>query len=163
MQNNWNQQSPEPIWRPTEAFASSSNMSKFMRWLNTRISPPVDDYGSLWQWSVAQPEKFWSMVAEYFSIGTEDSRASVLDTHRMPGCKWFPRMRVNYARFLAESENAEHGSVVSVNELGEKKALTHSQILSLASSVASFLRDSGVERGDRVAGFVSNTPETLAC
>ena len=61
---------------------------------------PFADYDALWQWSVDEPEAFWTSIWQLGQvIGTPGAVvAQGLDT--MPGTRWFPEARLNFAENL---------------------------------------------------------------
>ena len=58
------------------------------------------DYEALWAWSVADIERCWARLWEYFGLVSSTPFARALGAREMPGAQWFPGARVNYARHL---------------------------------------------------------------
>ena len=80
---------------------------------------------------------------------------------RMPGAKWFPQARLNYA----ENVLRNRGSADAIVFWGEdriKRRLSHKNLHALVSRIARALSDAGVQKGDRVAGYLPNMPEATA-
>ena len=89
----------------------------------------------------------------------------MLAESRMPGARWFPGAQVNYAREVLRHADAAHAAgmpaIVSDNELGEVRELSWPELRRQVASVALTLRSLGVQRGDRVAAYMPNVPETM--
>jgi hypothetical protein len=53
------------LWSPSPERIQSSNMIRFMRWINKRFSLSLKDYPELYQWSVEHIADFWGAWWEY--------------------------------------------------------------------------------------------------
>jgi acetoacetyl-CoA synthetase len=78
----------------------------------------------------------------------------------MPGARWFPGAEVNYAEH-ALARNDDHAALIFKSEIRPLTTVTYRQLRLRVSSVAAGLRRLGVRRGDRVAAYMPNIPETL--
>ncbi|MEN3273151.1 MAG: acetoacetyl-CoA synthetase, partial [Actinomycetota bacterium] len=110
-------------------------------------------------WSVGDLEGFWAAVADFTDVRWRTPPARVLADRAMPGARWFPGAALSYA------EHALRGT-------GEVALVAHSQtrdpierswdeLRDDVARAAAGLRRLGVGRGDRVAAFLPNIPETL--
>ncbi len=83
----------------------------------------------------------------------------------MPGAKFFPDVRLNYAENLLRNApdlaGAEGDAIVFWGEDKVKRRLSHAELYETVSRLQQALRDAGVGEGDRVAGFMPNMPETV--
>ena len=84
---------------------------------------------------------------------------------RMPGARWFPGAQVNYAHEVLRHVDAAHAAgmpaIVSENERGEVREMSWPELRRQVASCALALRALGVQRGDRVAAYLPNVPETM--
>jgi acetoacetyl-CoA synthetase len=78
----------------------------------------------------------------------------------MPHARWFPDATLNYAENLLAPKHAGT-ALVFYSETGERLELSWDELRRQVASVASGLRALGVGRGDRVAGWLPNRPETV--
>ena len=53
---------PVPAWSPSPEVIDNSNLTAFTRWLEERTGRKFPDYGSLWKWSVEDPDSFWQAI-----------------------------------------------------------------------------------------------------
>ncbi len=156
---------PATILRePTDYERQRSNMARYMRWLAQHGYGTFDDYAALYDWSVNQLEAFWASVWEYTGVIAHQPYEQVLGERRMPGAQWFPGARLNYAENLLRE--ALHGdpsrpALYTVSEAREPEQVTYGELLERVAAFRAFLVAQGVERGDRVAGVVANTPEAV--
>ena len=151
----------EPIWTPSEQRVAASNLSRFAELARARFGAPEGDYPALWHWSVDASESFWSALVEFAAVIRAPGHAPVLQhPERMPGAKWFADTRLNFAENLLARRD-EHVALVFCNERGTRRELTYAQLHAEVGRVAAGLRELGISRGDRVAGFVPNLPEAV--
>lgn len=128
--------------------------------MNEAYNKDFKAYHDLWKWSVEDTSHFWESILRYFKVIGEGRYSEVLDTERMPGNHWFQGLRLNYAENNLKLGNQEE-VVLFVNEEGEKRRITRREFSEGAGSIQKFLKDLGVEKGDRVASFLPNVPEAM--
>ena len=140
----------------------------YQNWLARKRGLRFDSYDALWQWSVTDLNGFWQSIWDYFQIQSPKPHSVALADDRMPQAQWFPGAQVNYAAQVLRHADAAHAAgmmaIVSENELGEVRELSWPELKSQVASLAITLREMGVQRGDRVAAYMPNIPETIvAC
>jgi acetoacetyl-CoA synthetase len=146
-------------------------LRRYQEWLATQLGLHFKNYHDLWLWSVTDLEAFWRSIWIYDAIESPTPFEAALCVDRMPGAVWFKGAQVNYARHVFRHADAAHAAgqpaIVSENELGEIREMSWPELKRQVASLAVTLRDLGVERGDRVAAYLSNGPEAvvafLAC
>jgi acetoacetyl-CoA synthetase len=148
-----------PIWSPTRECIAASNLSHFAA--RYASSAATRNYSGLHRWSIEAPAEFWGAVAEFSELKFSRKPDSIV-THfdQMPGAKWFPGARLNYAENLLET-GREGAALIFGNERGEREVLSYRALRAAVANVAAELRATGVSAGDRVAGILPNRPETI--
>ena len=88
-----------PIWRPDPAVAARSAIAEFGRFVTSRTGVEFGEYLDLWRWSADHLEEFWIAVWDFFGLEADGSHAVALEESAavMPGARWFPGTRLNYA------------------------------------------------------------------
>ncbi len=85
----------------------------------------------------------------------------------MPGAEWFPGTRLNYAEHVFRMARPGAAAIVHATESSPLAELSWDELRDQTARCAAGLRRLGVERGDRVAAYMPNVPETviafLAC
>src|SRR6187399_3281248 len=90
-----------PIWRPSDEQIKAANLTAFMRWIEDQWRPGLADYSALYQWSLDEPAKFWEAVWRFCGVvHSQPWDAVVTDFDKLPGAKWFPGSRLNFAENL---------------------------------------------------------------
>lgn len=151
----------QPLWRPTPERMAQANMTAFMRRVNARFKNNFSDYRSLYQWSIQQPEQFWTAVWDFCEVASSARGERILlDGDRMPGAKWFPGARLNFAENLLRRRGPTD-ALVFWGEDKIKRRVSHDEIYRAVAQFAAALRAQGVKPGDRVAAYLPNMPESI--
>src|SRR5689334_15773332 len=151
-----------PIWEPSKERIEGANISRFMRFVREQTgNEDIRRYSPLYDFSVRQPAKFWQLVWEFCGIrASGDFEPVLVDGDKMPGARWFPGVRLNFAQNLLRYKD-DRTALIARNEWGQEREFTYAQLHEIVGRLAHALRESGVKPGDRVAGFLPNIPETV--
>ena len=150
-----------PLWTPSPERVAAANMTAFMREVEAAFSTPMLDYDALYRWSVAEPENFWSAVWSHAEVIAETQGTVVLaDGDKMPGARFFPDARLNFAENLLRRRDDETAIVFRCEDR-VRRTLSFAELYDAVSVLAQALSAAGVVPGDRVAGFLPNAPETI--
>ncbi|MEY2604227.1 MAG: acetoacetyl-CoA synthetase [Verrucomicrobiota bacterium] len=157
------------LWQAPEALRLTSNLLRYQTWLaesSGRIFPTYDD---LYRWSITDLGLFWRSIADFFEVKFHTEPDDLLVGNSPYGAKWFPGATLNYAERLVDGLKRT-GSSPAILFRGESQSgferqeLTGTDVVKAVARAANALRAAGVRKGDRIAGFLSNRPETvIAC
>jgi len=150
----------EPIWSPGPARRQTANIRRFIELVRTELDPTVRDYWDLHRWSLAHPAEFWRAVWEFCGIRGSPGPAVVEGFDRMPGARWFPGAELNFAENLLRFRD-DQPALLFKSETGATASYTYAELYRAVARTARALRAAGVQRGDRVAGYLPNLPETV--
>ena len=147
-----------PLWQPDATAADTTLIGRFA----ARHAPAnaVRNPAALHEWSINDPEAFWSAVwADGEVIG--EAGATVLQPGAsMREARWFPGASLNYAENLLRRRDAGD-AIVFWGEDEVKCRLSHAELYRAVAQVAAAMRELGVVAGDRVAAWLPNVPETV--
>ena len=133
-------------------------MRAFMRAAGAHHQRSFADYDALYQWSIAEPEAFWREVWSFCGvIGDGPGAITVEQRERMPGARWFPQARLNYAENLLR-RNDDAPALIFRGEDRIESSVSFAELRQEVSRLAQALRAEGVEAGDRVAAYLPNIP-----
>ena len=150
-----------PLWAPTPERAAQTNMARFMAAAEQAAGRRFADYAELHRWSTESREAFWSLLWDFCEVQGRRGERRLVDGDRMPGAKFFPDARLNFAENLLRRRGAED-ALVFWGEDRVKRRLSWDQLHALVSRLAQALKAQGVGKGDRVAGYLPNMPEATA-
>ncbi|MBX3702943.1 MAG: acetoacetate--CoA ligase [Steroidobacteraceae bacterium] len=149
----------QPIWTPSPFRIADANLTRFMAFAAGR-GAPGPDYDALYRWSVAEPAAFWAALADFAGVIADRGSVVLENGDRMPGARWFPGTRLNFAENLLRGPDTEP-ALVFRNERAARRELSWRELRAEVARIAAGLADAGVGPGDRVAGFLPNLPETV--
>ena len=109
---------------------------------------------------MTHPDAFWNLVWDFCGIVGEKG-ARLMDGGAMPGAKFFPDARLNFAENLL-AHPGKGDALVFRGEDKVKKRLSWDELNALVSRLQQALKAAGVGQGDRVAAMMPNLPETIA-
>jgi acetoacetyl-CoA synthetase len=133
-----------------------------MAWLAENRGLTFTDYAALWDWSVTDLDGFWSSIWDHFAIQAHTPPTAVLPDPTMPGAKWFPGATLNYAEHVLRMPGLadDDPAVFAYSQSRDAITLTARQLREEVRRVRAGLVRLGVVRGDRVAAYAPNIPET---
>ena len=152
---------PTVLWRPSRERVARSNITRFIHLVNQRWNAGVRDSQQLYDWSVREPEQFWTAIWDFCGVVAETRGERVLvDGGKMPGAKWFPDARLNFAENLLRRRDNDT-AVVFWGEDKVRRRMSYAEVYDAVSRTAQALSAAGVKEGDRLAAFMPNMPETI--
>ena len=137
---------------------------------NAHISS-MEQYQKMYDESVADPEGFWSNVAERITWYKKWDTIREYDFVNA-NIKWFDGGKLNACyNCLDRHVEAGHGDATAIiwegNNPDEDKTFTYSELLAQVKRFANVLKAQGVRKGDRVCIYLQMVPELtiamLAC
>ena len=151
----------EIIWQPSNESKKSSNLSRFIELVNQRYSQSIKtEYQDIWNWSVNNIESFWSLIWDFTEIkGIKGTKISE-NLGLMPGAKFFPEAKLNYAQNLLRTPD-DTIAIEEFREDGFSNKLTRKELKSKALKMAGWMKRQGVKKGDRVCAYMPNCSETI--
>ncbi|HYN93945.1 MAG TPA: acetoacetate--CoA ligase, partial [Pilimelia sp.] len=154
----------EVLWRPPADVLERSRIGAYLRWLDDRHGLRFADYDALWRWSVDDLPAFWRSIWEYFDVRADPVPTATLPERRMPGARWFPGARLNYAEHVLRMPGLADDDpvVLAYGQTRPPATWTAAELRDQVRRVRAGLRRLGVGPGDRIAAYAPNVPETLA-
>ena len=148
---------------PGQARIDAATITAFARDVAAHERLDVGDFHALWRWSVDAAR---SVLARGLGLLRRDRRAAgervLVDGDQMPGARWFPDARLNFAEnLLRRRDDARRDRVLGRGQGRSAQLTLRRAARRRCRALAQALRAPGVGAGDRVAGFMPNMPETI--
>ncbi|MFY9317190.1 MAG: acetoacetate--CoA ligase [Burkholderiales bacterium] len=144
-----------PLWTPSPERAAQTSLARFAGRAGRK------SYEDLHRWSIEQPADFWNLAWDFCRVRGEKGARPLVDGDRMPGAKFFPDGRLNFAENLLRDPTGAD-AIVFWGEDRVKRRLSRRELHDLVSRLQQALAAAGVGKGDRVAGYLPNLPESVA-
>jgi acetoacetyl-CoA synthetase len=149
------------LWSPDPDLAKRSQMHQYMQFVNAYTDRKFKTYDELHRWSVENIRAFWGTFWHYSGIKfSVDFDQVVDDPKKMPGAKWFQGARLNFAENLLQRRD-DHPAIIFRGENGITRTFSFLELYDETHRVAEGLKRLGVTKGDRIAAFMPNIPETI--
>ena len=151
----------QPLWTPSPERIEQTNVTSLINKINADWDVSLTDSEHLHQFSVTEMEKFWRSLIEYAQLNGETwTGPELVGRNKLPGAKWFPEARFNYAEnILKRRDDAD--AFVFWGENKVKRRMSFKTLYDQVSSISQALKGMGVGPGDKVAGYLPNLPETI--
>jgi acetoacetyl-CoA synthetase len=150
-----------PLWQPSRERVLGSNLTAFARAAESEWGRALPDYAALYRFSIEAPEVFWRSLWRFAEILGDGADGPVLEgAGRMPGARWFPRARLNFAENLLRRRDGAP-ALIAWAEGRPRREISHAELRADVARLAQALRAWGVGPGDRVAGYLPNVPEAV--
>lgn len=152
----------EVLWRPPPDVLETTEIGRYLRWLRENRTLGFEGYDELWRWSVGDLEAFWRSVWDFYGVRAHTPPERVLASREMPGARWFPGARLNYAeRILAPAGDDGEVAIFAHSQTRAPSELTFGELREQVARARAGLLRLGVGPGDRVVAYLPNIPETV--
>ena len=147
----------KPLWQPSQKLKQDSILQDFCNYINFK-SPC--NFKELWQWSVKNPEEFWSKFWDYSKIIGDKGSEIIQKDKIFNKSKFFPDSKLNYAENILKKKSND----IAINFLSEKgfeEHITWNNLYEKVCKFSNYLKKLSLKKGDRVAAYVPNKIETI--
>jgi len=153
---------PEPLWQPSREHIERTTVFDFTRAVERDWDVSLADTTDLWRFSVDNIDKFWRSVVDYFGLAGETWEGpTVFDAEKLPGAKWFPEARFNFAENLLKRRD-DADAMVFWCEDQSRRRVSFTELHDQVSRIVQALRAEGIGPGDRIGAYLPNMPEAVA-
>ncbi len=145
------------LWSPTNRQIYSSNIERFIDFINREYAAKINGYEAFYQWSIEQPQTFWSGVWDFSALIGRKGRQILRDGDEFPGARWFPEASLNFTENLLRN-HTDRPAIIFHGEDKARQSLNYRELYQQVSILSQAMRDMGVVKGDRIAAFMPNIP-----
>ena len=144
-----------PLWTPGPERMAASNLARFMAPLG------LESFAEVLAYSVEEPEDFWSRLWDFCEVKAQTRGERVLvDAGRMPGARFFPDARLNYAENMLR-RNDDGDALVFRGEDKVRRRLSWAELNAAVAKLSRAFAAAGIRAGDRICAVVPNMPESI--
>ena len=120
-----------------------------------------NSFAELHKWSVDNVAEFWEAIAAFGEIEFSRPTSKVLD---QPGdvttAEFFGDAEISFPAHVLR-HRGNRAAIVFRGENGVRREISFDDLRTRVAEVSAGLKAAGVEKGDRVAGFLPNCPEAI--
>ncbi len=143
------------IWQPDHVRMKKTAMYRFMK------DQSFDSYDDFYQWSIDNTADFWQALCDFCDVRFSKTADTVLSqSGDMTTAIWFSGSELSFAEHVLRY-SGDRAAIIFRGEDGERRELNFDELKEAVAGLAQALRSAGVEKGDRVAGYLPNCPEAI--
>ncbi|MES2616096.1 MAG: acetoacetate--CoA ligase [Bdellovibrionota bacterium] len=151
------------LWTPSTKDVQKSNMVDYMNYLKKNNFIEVQNYDELYRWSVEHASEFWLSIWNYCGVISKQQPNKTVDNlNSFKNVNWFPGASLNYSENLLKKNNNDT-AIVFRGEDKVSRRLSWKELDNQVSCLQQHFKNLGVKKGDRVAFYMPNIPETVCC
>jgi acetoacetyl-CoA synthetase len=149
----------KPLWQPSEKKKQNSLLEDFSKFINFKSDK---NFKNLWEWSVKNPEKFWSEFWDYSKVIGDKGKEIIKKNKIFNQVKFFPDSKINYAENILKKKN-DDTAIHFLSEKGFEENITWKDLYIKVCKLSAYLKTLDLQKGDRVAAYVPNKIESIIC
>ena len=147
------------LWKPSTKLAEESKLNEFTKYIGKDFNY---DFKKLWEWSVKNPEIFWSKFWDFSKIVGDKGNEVIRKDKIFNKTKFFPNSKINYSENLIKKRTKD----IAINFLSEKgfeEKICWDDLYEKVCRFSAYLKKLNLKKGDRVAAYVPNKIESVIC
>jgi acetoacetyl-CoA synthetase len=149
------------LWKPSESQIENANMTRFMKYVNSKYNLSLSNYSKLYEWSIKEFTNFWATLWDFTEIISSRKYTQIgKNLEHFIGNEWFPGARLNFAENLLRYKDDQIAFIFR-GETKFRTAMTYSELNQKVAKLAVSLREIGLKKGDFVAAYQPNLIETI--
>ena len=149
------------LWHADERRKENSNIRKFAEKISQKYKINFNDsFIDLYNWSIKNPEDFWSEYWDYSNIIGSKGNEIITKDKSFYKNQFFKDSKINFAENLLIKNN-DDTAICSLKENGLEENISWKKLRENVFKISYFLKELGLSKNDRIAGYVPNTIETV--
>ena len=149
------------LWKINKGKLNKTNLALYSNFIKKKYKVNSgNDFNKIWKWSVDNPKIFWKSIWDFTKVKGDLGNTLLKESNIFYKNRFFPDARLNYAKNLLKKNN-EKKSIIFKSENGYKTALSWENLNLNVTQVSNWMKSNGIKKGDRVAAYLPNIPETV--
>ena len=149
------------LWKIDNKKLSKTNIALYLEFIKKHYKINIkNDFNKIWRWSVNNPKIFWKTIWDFTKVKGYLGNVLLKESKIFFKNKFFPNTKLNYAQNILKKNNKE-AAIVFKSENGYKTRLSWKDLNSNVARISNWMRSVNVKKGDRIAAYLPNIPETV--
>ena len=150
------------LWEASNFQKKNSNLFKFEKFLSKNFKYKVsENYNNLLQWSIKNPDLFWSSIWDYSNI-IGKKKFKFKFTKEFIKTEFLVNSKLNYTQNLL-SKNSNEKAITFISENGFRETRSWKKINKNIKNLINFYLSRNIKDGERIAAYMPNQIETVEC
>jgi len=149
------------FWKIKEEKLSNTNLAHYCNFLKENYKIKIsNNFNKIWKWSVDNPEIFWKSIWDFTNVKGNLGKVFLEKSNIFFKNKFFPDTKLNYTQNLLKKNNSDV-AIIFKSENGYKTNLSWKELNNNVAKISNWMKSNGINKGDRVAAYLPNIPETV--
>ena len=149
------------LWKIRKEKLNKTNLFLYSNFIKKNFKiDSQNDFNKLWQWSIDNPKSFWKSIWDFTKVKGKLGKILFKESNIFYKNQFFPDAKLNYAENLLRKNNSDP-AIIFKSENGHKEILSWKNLISNVQKISTWMRSNGIKKGDRVAAYLPNIPETV--
>ena len=149
------------LWKIKNDKLNKTNLSQYLNFIETKFKiHSKNDFNKAWKWSVENPEVFWKSIWDFTKVKGNFGKKLIERSDIFFKNKFFPDTKLSYAQNILKKNNNDK-AIIFKSENGYRTELSWKDLNSKVIKISNWMRSHGIEKGDRIAAYLPNIPETV--
>ncbi len=149
------------LWKINKKKLNKTNLAKYSDFIKKIYKVHSgSDFNKIWKWSIDNPKFFWKSIWDFTKVKGKSGSNLFKESNTFLKNRFFPDAELNYAENLLKKNNNEL-SIIFKSENGYKNNLSWKNLNLNVAEISSWMKENGIKKGDRVAAYLPNIPETV--
>jgi len=149
------------LWKLKKEKLSKTNLYLYSNFVEKKFKIKINnDFGQLIDWSVKNTANFWKSIWDFTKVKGKMGNIIFKRSNIFYKNKFFVGAKLNYAENLLVKNNNDL-AIIFKSENGYKVNLSWKNLNLSVYKVSNWLKLNGIKKGDRVAAYLPNIPESV--
>jgi len=149
------------LWKINKEKLNRSNLASYSNFVEKNYKIDFgNNFNAIWRWSIANTQFFWKTIWDFTKVKGNLGNTLLHESEVFSENKFFPDSYLNYAENLLR-KNDKDPAIIFKSENSYKTVLSWQDLNSKVAKVSHWLKLNGLKKGDRVAAYLPNIPETV--
>ena len=149
------------LWKINKERLKNTNLFLYSDFIKKNFKIDTsNDFNKLWKWSVDNTDIFWKSIWDFTKVIGKQGNILFQESDIFYKTKFFPKAKLNYAQNLLKKNNIKP-AIIFKSENGYRTELSWRNLNLNIQKISTWMRSNGIKKGDRVAAYLPNIPETV--
>ena len=149
------------LWKISDEKLNKTNLAFYSNFIKQHYKVNLgNDFNKIWKWSIDNIDKFWKSIWDFTEVKGKLGNILLEESDIFIENKFFPNTELNYGKNLLKKNNTE-SAIIFKSENGYKKVLSWKDLNLNVAQISSWMKLNGIKKGDRIAAYLPNIPETV--
>ena len=149
------------LWKINKTKLSRTNIALYSNFVKKNYNKNYkNNFNALWKWSVNNNQIFWKSVWDFTKVKGISGNVLLKESEVFFKNKFLPNAKLSYAENLLKKNN-DDDAIIFKSENGYKTVLSWKDLNLNVATISHWMKLQGLKKGERVAAYLPNIPETV--